>query len=178
VLDIDDRRVDVSSEGYDAVIRNGPIVDSRLVAWKLSRSRRMLVASPDYLARHGVPKTLADLDRSQGHLLHQSRRFRLALPDAGWGHRRARQLGVGMNNGDMIRDAAVLVSASRCCPPSSPARPSAKGCLSRSMSATSRRPSSSIWPIRRAAIHPPSCAPSPITSARPSAIRPIGTPPG
>jgi DNA-binding transcriptional LysR family regulator len=66
VLDIDDRRVDVSSEGYDAVVRNGPIVDSRLVVWKLSRSRRILVASPDYLARHGTPKKLADLDRHKG----------------------------------------------------------------------------------------------------------------
>jgi DNA-binding transcriptional LysR family regulator len=66
VLDIDDRRVDVSSEGYDAVIRHGPIIDSRLVAWKLSRSRRLLVASPGYLERHGVPKTLADLDGHKG----------------------------------------------------------------------------------------------------------------
>ena len=54
-LDIDDRRVDASSEGYDAIIRHGPIADLRLVAWKLTRSRRLLTASPDYLDRHGAP---------------------------------------------------------------------------------------------------------------------------
>jgi DNA-binding transcriptional LysR family regulator len=33
-LDLDDRRVDVAADGYDAVIRHGPIGDSRLVAWR------------------------------------------------------------------------------------------------------------------------------------------------
>ena len=55
-LDLDDRRVDVAAEGYDAVIRHGPIEDSRLVAMRLASSRRCLVASPNYLARHGTPR--------------------------------------------------------------------------------------------------------------------------
>ncbi|KQV10442.1 LysR family transcriptional regulator [Rhizobium sp. Root1203] len=107
VLDIDDRRVDVSSEGYDAVIRHGPIIDSRLVAWKLSRSRRLLVASPGYLERHGVPKTLADLDRHKG-IFYTNRGaadWRFQTPDGAIVVRA--KLAVGMNNGDMIRDAAV-----------------------------------------------------------------------
>ncbi|WP_431321172.1 LysR substrate-binding domain-containing protein [Rhizobium sp. YTU87027] len=107
VLDIDDRRVDVSSEGYDAVVRHGPIVDSRLVVWKLSRSRRLLVASPDYLGRHGVPKTLADLDGHKG-IFYTNRGvadWRFQTPD-GAIVVRASQV-VGMNNGDMIRDAAA-----------------------------------------------------------------------
>ena len=54
-LDIDDRRVDVLSGGYDAIIRHGTITDSRLVAWKLAPSRRLLTASPAYLARYGTP---------------------------------------------------------------------------------------------------------------------------
>ena len=48
-LDLDDRRVDAAAEGYDAVVRHGPLADSRLVAWRLAPSRRVLVASPDYL---------------------------------------------------------------------------------------------------------------------------------
>jgi DNA-binding transcriptional LysR family regulator len=107
VLDIDDRRVDVSSEGYDAVVRHGPIVDSRLVVWKLSRSRRILVAAPDYLARHGTPRKLADLDRHKG-IFYTNRGvsdWRFQAPDGAIVVRASQA--VGMNNGDMIRDAAV-----------------------------------------------------------------------
>lgn len=107
VLDIDDRRVDVSSEGYDAIVRNGPIVDSRLVVWKLSRSRRLLVASPDYLDRHGTPKTLNDLDGHKG-IFYTNRGvsdWRFQTPDGAIVVRASQVL--GMNNGDMIRDAAV-----------------------------------------------------------------------
>ncbi|CDM56107.1 MULTISPECIES: LysR family transcriptional regulator [Rhizobium] len=107
VLDIDDRRVDVSSEGYDAVVRHGPIVDSRLVVWKLSRSRRILVASPAYLDRHGTPKTLADLDGHKG-IFYTNRGvadWRFQTPDGAIVVRASQA--VGMNNGDMIRDAAI-----------------------------------------------------------------------
>ncbi|QFY62164.1 LysR family transcriptional regulator [Rhizobium grahamii] len=106
-LDIDDRRVDVSSEGYDAVIRHGPIIDSRLVVWKLSRSRRLLVAAPDYLARAGRPAALADLDRHKG--IYYTNRgvadWRFQTPEGALVVRA--KLAVGINNGDMIRDAAV-----------------------------------------------------------------------
>ncbi|MDE1995765.1 MAG: LysR family transcriptional regulator, partial [Rhizobiaceae bacterium] len=61
-LDLDDRRVDASSDGYDAIVRHGLIADSRLVAWKLARSRRLLVASPGYLNRYSAPGSLADLE--------------------------------------------------------------------------------------------------------------------
>src|SRR6202167_693345 len=37
-LDLDDRRVDASAGGYDAVVRHGPIADSRLMAWRLAAS--------------------------------------------------------------------------------------------------------------------------------------------
>lgn len=107
VLDIDDRRVDVSSEGFDAVVRHGPIVDSRLVVWKLSRSRRILVASPAYLDCHGAPKTLADLAGHKG-IFYTNRGvadWRFQTPDGAIVVRASQA--VGMNNGDMIRDAAI-----------------------------------------------------------------------
>ena len=65
-LDLDDRRVDAAADGYDAVIRHGPIDDTRLVVSRLAPTRRMLVASPAYLARRGTPRTKAELEKHDG----------------------------------------------------------------------------------------------------------------
>lgn len=60
-LDFTDRIVDVIDEGFDAVIRTGRPDDSRLMARVLGEFGFRLVASPGYLATHGVPETAADL---------------------------------------------------------------------------------------------------------------------
>jgi len=60
-LDFSDRMVDVIEEGFDAVVRTGTPSDSRLTARRLGAFKSLLVASPDYLARRGVPKTPTDL---------------------------------------------------------------------------------------------------------------------
>lgn len=106
-LDIDDRRVDILAGGYDAIIRHGPIVDSRLVAWTLAPSRRLLVASPAYVADHGLPATLDDLADHRGifYTFRGVADWRFHGAD-GAVIVRARQ-GLVMNNGDMIRDAAI-----------------------------------------------------------------------
>ncbi|CAO3381525.1 LysR family transcriptional regulator [Azospirillum argentinense] len=62
-LDFTDRMVDVIEEGFDAVVRTGEPADSRLSARRLGSFRLLLVASPDYLARRGTPRTPADLRR-------------------------------------------------------------------------------------------------------------------
>ncbi|MBB4506272.1 LysR substrate-binding domain-containing protein [Rhizobium johnstonii] len=106
-LDIDDRRVDAASDGYDAIIRNGPIADSRLVAWKLAHSRRLLCASPDYLARQGIPSSLADLNSHRG-IFYTNRGvadWRFQTFDGAIVVRA--KLALGINNGDMLRDAAI-----------------------------------------------------------------------
>jgi len=106
-LDLDDRRVDVSAEGYDAVVRHGPILDSRLVAWRLAPSRRVLVASPDYLARHGTPGAAADLEGHRG-IFYTNRGvddWRFPGPDGAIIVRG--QAALRVNNGDMMRDAAL-----------------------------------------------------------------------
>ncbi|WDZ76664.1 LysR family transcriptional regulator [Ensifer adhaerens] len=106
-LDLDDRRVDAASEGYDAIVRHGVIADSRLVVWKLARSRRLLVASPDYLERHGTPASLGELEGHRG-IFYTNRGvsdWRFEGP-SGATVVRAR-LALGMNNGDMLHDAAV-----------------------------------------------------------------------
>jgi DNA-binding transcriptional LysR family regulator len=60
-LDLSDRLVDLVNEGVDCAIRVGELTDSSLVSIKLADNRRVVVASPDYLERHGTPQTLADL---------------------------------------------------------------------------------------------------------------------
>jgi DNA-binding transcriptional LysR family regulator len=58
-----DRFVDLAEEGYDVVVR---IVDQpapNLVARKLAPVTRRMVATPDYFARYGVPRTPADLEQ-------------------------------------------------------------------------------------------------------------------
>lgn len=61
-----DRRVDLVQEGFDCVIRLGPIIDDTLIARSLGKLRMMNAASPEYLAKYGIPLTLDDL-LSQGH---------------------------------------------------------------------------------------------------------------
>lgn len=50
-----DRVVDLIEEGFDVGIRIGDLEDSSLVARPLGSIRRVIVASPDYLEKHGVP---------------------------------------------------------------------------------------------------------------------------
>lgn len=106
-LDLDDRRVDVAAEGYDAVIRHGPVEDSRLVALRLASSRRCLVASPAYLARRGRPGSLAELEAHDGiYYAHRGvADWRLVGPGGAVLVRARAALRV--NNGDVMRDAAI-----------------------------------------------------------------------
>jgi DNA-binding transcriptional LysR family regulator len=62
-LELDDRFVDPSSEGFDAVIRVAPTMDTQLETRLLGSSQRVLVASPDYITRNGAPASLTDLER-------------------------------------------------------------------------------------------------------------------
>ena len=58
---LDDAPVDLIGEGYDLAFRGGALPDSSLVARKLADANRILVASPAYLERHGMPQRVADL---------------------------------------------------------------------------------------------------------------------
>ncbi|WP_018390207.1 LysR family transcriptional regulator [Ancylobacter sp. FA202] len=55
------RIVDLVEEGYDVVLRIGPLQDSRLLTRQLGVFSLRLVASPAYLERRGVPQTIDDL---------------------------------------------------------------------------------------------------------------------
>ena len=56
-----DRVVDLIDEGFDLAVRIANLPDSSLVSRHVGDVRRMLVASPAYLSKHGTPKTLEDL---------------------------------------------------------------------------------------------------------------------
>jgi DNA-binding transcriptional LysR family regulator len=56
-----DRTIDIVQDGYDLAIRSARHPDSALIARKLTSGRRIVVCSPDYRDRRGVPKSLSDL---------------------------------------------------------------------------------------------------------------------
>jgi DNA-binding transcriptional LysR family regulator len=53
----------LTDDAYDVCIRFGEPPDARVVARRLAANRRLLVASPAYLAEHGIPRAPADLLR-------------------------------------------------------------------------------------------------------------------
>jgi DNA-binding transcriptional LysR family regulator len=65
-----DRRVDLVQDGFDCVVRVGPLGDSSLVARPLGSLRQINCASPQYLHRHGVPQTLDDLAHGGHCVVH------------------------------------------------------------------------------------------------------------
>jgi DNA-binding transcriptional LysR family regulator len=106
-LELEDRFVDIMGEGYDAIVRHGPVHDDRIIVKRLSASRRLLVASTDYLKRYGKPVTLEELGQHRGIIygnrgaldwrFRVNRKFAIARP----------QVALRVNNGLLMRDAAV-----------------------------------------------------------------------
>ncbi len=78
-LDLDDRMVNVAADGYDAVVRSAPIQDERYVVKRLAPSRRVLVASHDYLDRNGHTEIAGRPGKAPCDHLRQSRDRRLAI---------------------------------------------------------------------------------------------------
>ncbi len=59
---VEDRPIDIVAEGYDAGVRYGHYVPEDMVAVPLTGPQRwVMAASPDYLERHGSPRSLKDL---------------------------------------------------------------------------------------------------------------------
>ncbi len=62
-LNLSDRVVDMAGEGFDCAVRVGDLPDSSLVSVRLADNRRLCVATPAYLQRHGTPLHPNDLAR-------------------------------------------------------------------------------------------------------------------
>lgn len=73
-----DRIANLVEEGIDLAVRIGPLPDSSLVAKRVGTVRRVLVASPGYLARRGAPLSPADLR------LHSMIAFTGLMPNREW----------------------------------------------------------------------------------------------
>ncbi|MFG1287958.1 LysR family transcriptional regulator [Xanthobacter versatilis] len=58
---LDDRVIDLVSEGIDMALRMGELTDSAAIARQIARSRRSVIATPAYLSRAGTPLVPADL---------------------------------------------------------------------------------------------------------------------
>ena len=62
-LSLSDRNVHLIDDGIDVAVRIGELADSSLIAVKLGEVSRILVASPGYLKKNGMPKKPQDLTR-------------------------------------------------------------------------------------------------------------------
>ena len=60
-MSLEDRQVDLVEDAYDLAIRIAELPDSSLIARRLGPCRHVLCASPDYLQRHGTPRSPDEL---------------------------------------------------------------------------------------------------------------------
>ena len=106
-LQLTNRFVDLVEEGIDLAIRIGALADSRLIARRLCTNRRILVASPAYLAARGVPKQPSDLAGHECVIFSgwtRPNEWRLIGPD---GPVTVEVSGrIASNNVDLVADAA------------------------------------------------------------------------
>jgi DNA-binding transcriptional LysR family regulator len=75
---LQDRIVNLVEEGIDVAVRIGHLPDSSLIAKRIGTVRRVLVASPNYLAQRGTPTAPADLK------LHSVIAFTGLMPNREW----------------------------------------------------------------------------------------------
>src|SRR6266481_3217613 len=64
-LVLDDRNVDLVNEGIDVALRIGAMADSNMTARRIAEGRRVVVATPAYLQRHGTPTSPGELTSHQ-----------------------------------------------------------------------------------------------------------------
>lgn len=103
-LVLEDRETDLYAEGIDIALRIGELKDSSLIATRLCPIDFAYCASPDYLKKHGEPKSYDDLKNH--HCLHYS----LTRSKHQWGMSNdlAQLKGqLTANNGQVLCDAAV-----------------------------------------------------------------------
>ncbi len=108
-LVLSDRRVDLIAEEFDAAVRIGKLADATFVARPLAPYRVWLAAAPDYLAKRGRPRTLAELAR------HECIGFSVGSRENTWtllGKRGEQRVSLdvrlSINNGEALRQAALV----------------------------------------------------------------------
>ncbi|MDT8343461.1 MAG: LysR family transcriptional regulator [Thermohalobaculum sp.] len=101
-----DRVANLVEEGIDLAVRIGPLPESSLIAKRIGAVRRVLVASPDYLARRGTPGAPADLRH------HAVIAFTGLMPSREWRFDTGRgPSGVALDPTVEINDALAAIEA-------------------------------------------------------------------
>jgi len=77
-ISLTDQVIDLLEQRTDVALRSGPLKSSQLIVRKLGAARMVIVGSPDYFARYGVPKTPGDLAQ------HNRLGFSYARTSKGW----------------------------------------------------------------------------------------------
>ncbi len=77
-ISLTDQVIDLLEQRTDVALRSGPLKSSQLIARKLGAARMLIVGSPGYFKRHGVPKTPDELMR------HNRLSFTYARTAKGW----------------------------------------------------------------------------------------------
>ena len=102
---LEDRMVNLLEKNIDVAIRIGHLADSSLVAQQVTMIRRVVVASPEYLRRHGLPKHPKELARANC----------ICFPEPGaspWAFRQgAREFTVPVSGNLEFNQAAVAAQA-------------------------------------------------------------------
>jgi DNA-binding transcriptional LysR family regulator len=104
-LTLTDAFQDLVAEGFDLAIRIGELPNSSLVARKLAPVRRILCATPDYIARHGAPSTIEDLEANVCIPAHNNAYWQLIGPG---GAVALRPIGpLSTNSSEVVREAVL-----------------------------------------------------------------------
>ncbi|WP_339938269.1 LysR family transcriptional regulator [Undibacterium luofuense] len=102
-LSLNDRVVDLIGEGIDVAIRIAALSDSNLIGVKLADNKRVVVASPDYLSKHGRPRTLDDL------MAHNCLAFSADGSQRGWTFRQnGKNVTIKVDGNMVCNDGEVL----------------------------------------------------------------------
>lgn len=111
-LEVSDRLVSLTREGFDLAIRHSDSLPDTHVAWRLCPTKTLAVAAVDYIRRHGMPASPAELEQHQ--CLYYPRggeqpgwRFVADNPAMGGEVRVPVSGPFATNNSESIRDAAL-----------------------------------------------------------------------
>lgn len=106
-VDFNDRLVDLIADGFDLAIRISRLNDSTLIAKKLSYTRLLVTASPEYLAFHGSPVIPTDLTHNHSVLHYRNSSEIWQFMQDGSPVSLHLNSKLSANNGHFLRDAAI-----------------------------------------------------------------------
>ncbi|ELE1962840.1 LysR family transcriptional regulator [Vibrio vulnificus] len=108
-LQLNDRKIDVIEEGFDLALRIGQLKSSSLIAKRIAPIRLVMCASPDYLAKYGIPEHPQQLIPE--HLLSYSymdySQSESPLMNALKRSSKQKVSGISCNNGDILVESAI-----------------------------------------------------------------------